>query len=118
MKYFFRGTTPLLKFFYPFEYSRITKFSITFLQDGKEIFKVHMGDSEIYQIEDRVITVELTEKESNLFKHNFPVDAQLKILTDDGDVWAGDIEHYQVHRSLDSDLFVSDNEISDNTSGE
>ena len=62
--------------------------------------------------------MELTEKESNLFKHNFPVDAQLKILTDDGDVWAGDIEHYQVHRSLDSDLFVSDNEISDNTSGE
>ena len=119
MKEFFRGTTPLLRFHYPFKYARITKFSVTFYQDGKEKLKLHMGDKEIYQVEDGLVTVELTEKESKLFKHNFPVDAQLKILTNDGDVWAGDYEHYQVHRLLDTDLFTSEHDDdSDDESGE
>lgn len=116
MKDFFRGTTPLLKFYYPFEYARVTKLSVTFFQDGKKVLKLHMGDKEIYQIEDHIVTVELTEDESNLFKHNFPVDAQLKILTDDGDVWAGDYEHYQVHRLLDTDLFTPESDDSDDDS--
>ena len=43
MKEFFRGTTPLLRFHYPFKYARITKFSVTFYQDGKEKLKLHMA---------------------------------------------------------------------------
>ena len=106
MKDINRGTTPLLKFDYPYEYGYLTDFTITFAQDGNIIFKLHMGDSEIYLVEDRLITVELTEAETLLFKHNFPLEAQLKTKNLDGEVWAGDIHNYQVHRTLDEEPFA------------
>ena len=104
MKSIYRGTTPLLRFGCPFEYAHITNFSITFAQDGTNIFKINMGDSEVYTVEDFLITVELTQEETNKFKHVFPVEAQLKILTDDEEIWVSEIEHYQVHRILDTDI--------------
>lgn len=105
MKSIYRGTTPLLKFEYPFEYQYVTYFTITFSQDGQVIFKIPMGDERIYTIEDRLVTVELSEEDTNKFKHIFPLDAQLKMKNLDGEIWAGDIKHYQVHRILDIDLF-------------
>lgn len=101
-----RGTTPLLKFEYPFKYEYVTAFSVTFAQDGNVLFKIHMGDREVYRIENYFLCIELTQDETNQFKHNFPLEAQLKILNEDGEVWVGDIQHYQVHRILDTDPFV------------
>jgi len=105
MKSIYRGTTPLIKFTHPFDYQYITKLSVTFTQDGKEIIKIKLGDSELYSIENGLVVVELTEEETNKFKHNFPVDAQLKIKNLDGEIWVSDVEHYTVHRILDTESF-------------
>ena len=63
MKSIFRGTTPLLRFSFPFEYSYITNLTVSFAQDGTTLFKISMGDSEVQQIEDGGISIELTEEE-------------------------------------------------------
>ena len=105
MKTISRGTTPLLKFDYPFDYGYLTNFTVTLSQDGNTLFKINMGDSEVYTVENRKITIELTVDETMKLKHNFPLEAQLKIQTLDGEVWAGEIEHYQVHRTLDEQPF-------------
>ncbi len=104
MKSFYRGTTPLLRFDYPFEYADLTALTISFAQDGKTLLTIGMGDSEIDTIEDYGVSVLLTQTETNLFKHNFPVQTQVKLKTSDGEVWVGDIETYQVHRILDKNI--------------
>lgn len=105
MKSISRGTTPLLRFECPFEYQYITYYTITFSQDGQVILKVPMGNSRIYATENYLIKVQLTENDTNSFKHTFPLEAQLKVLNEDGEIWVGDIKHYQVHRILDTDSF-------------
>lgn len=105
MKSIFRGTTPLLRFEFPFEYKYITKLTVTFAQDGSNLLKINMGDSEIYSIEDFMVTIQLTQEETNQFKHTFPVSAQVKLETEDGEVWAGEVKNYVVHRILDTDIF-------------
>ena len=105
MNSIFRGTTPLLRFQYPYKYEEITKLTVTFSQDGIVLFKIRMGDDEIDTIEDFGVSILLTQEETNLFKHTFSMQAQVKLMTIDGDVWAGDIQNYQIHRILDTDLF-------------
>lgn len=110
MKSIFRGTTPLVRFDFPFEYAKITNLTVTFAQDGVVLFKISMGDPEVHTIEDYRITLELTEEETNKFKHTMPVQAQVKIKTSDGEIWAGDIETIIAHRILDTDSFTEGEE--------
>ena len=110
MKSIFRGTTPLLRFDFPFKYADITNLTVTFAQDGTNVFKIAMGDPEVKTIEDYRISIELTEEETNAFKHTFSVQAQVKIKTINGEVWAGDIETIIVHRILDTDIFTDTEE--------
>lgn len=107
MKSINRGTTPLLRYEHPFEYKNIVTFSISFTQDGEQIFIYNRGDGNLgvlYTMEDNLITIQLDQIVTNEFKHNYPLVTQLKILTTDGEVWAGKIEHYKVHRILDEHL--------------
>jgi len=104
MKSIYRGTTPLLKFDYPYKYEEIVNMSISFAQDGNTLLTLSMGDDEIHNIADYEVSVELTQEQTNLFKHNFPMETQIKLKNTDGQVWVSDIEHYQIHRILDEDV--------------
>ena len=104
MKSICRGTTPLLNFDYPYKYAEITDMTISFAQDGKVLLTLSMGNDEIHNIADYKVSVELTQQQTNLFKHNFPMEAQVKLKNTEGQVWVGDVEHYQVHRILDENI--------------
>lgn len=104
MKSISRGTTPVLKFDYPYTYADITDMTISFAQDGTTLLTLSMGDDDIHNIADHEVSVELTQEQTNLFKHNFPLEVQVKVKNTEGQVWVGDIEHYQVHRILDTEI--------------
>lgn len=92
-----RGTTPLLKFILPFNVSIIQLVYITFSQKGNEVFTLETSNC---TLSESIISAKLTQQQTLLFKHNTPVEIQIRILTKDEDALVSNIIRTTVEKIL------------------
>lgn len=83
-----RVTTPTFVFTLPFEVVELRSYLVTFAQNGRKILDKTEADC---KAEGSEITVELTQEETKLFKAQFNLQIQLRVLTNGGDALATEI---------------------------
>lgn len=75
-----RASTPKHYFRLPIDASLVSKFLLTYSQNGKIVLE---KTEENMTVEDGIWSVQLTQEETNLFKADY-ANAQVRILTTDG----------------------------------
>lgn len=93
----YRGTTPTLKFSLPFDVSFIDVVWVTFSQKNKEIFTIETEDC---VLEEKTITMELTQNQTLRLQGKDEVEIQVRILTHEGEALASNIFKTTVKRIL------------------
>ena len=98
-----RATTPLHRYTFPanFNMDSIKEMIITYMQDGNTIIEKRLAD---VSIEENVVSVKLTQEETNLFKVQPHVLIQVRVLTNAGDAMASEIKQVPVHRILNDEV--------------
>ena len=94
----YRATTPTHTFELPFEYEQyVEKILITYKQ-GDEIV-LEKSENDIV-VDGKVVSFQLTQEETNLFKPNIMCDIQIRILTIGGQAYASQEWHRTVEDVL------------------
>ena len=83
-----RATTPTFIFKLPIDCSKIVKAEITFSQSGENKLTKQTGDC---LMNDKKLTVTLSQEETLLFSERAAVQTQLRVLTSDDKVFASQI---------------------------
>lgn len=108
----FKATTPKFNLIIPYMAYELDKFSVTMAQQGINIYTFeHTMSTETedrFEVEDHLISFSLTQEESNIFVHRYPIHLQLRILLVDGTVVASNVEHINVHNVLDDTILSHD----------
>jgi len=98
-----RGTTPTLELNVDgIDLTAFKKIVVTLQQQGVVINR-QTGDSGL-SVSSNVISVHLTQEESLKFKANSDVEIQAKLLSEDGEVTATDIERVPVESILNEEV--------------
>lgn len=98
-----RGTTPTHIFRLPFDTALIKSVRITYAHNKKPVL---IKETEQCTLEGDTITVRLTQEETLLFKNNWDVEIQLRVLKTDGDVLRSEIYHRYTGVLLDDEVMV------------
>lgn len=97
-----RGTTPTLKFTFPFDITDVEFLTLTFVQGGKELLTKNLSD---FSIDGVTATCTLSESETLLFDSSLNwVQMQFK-LGSNGMVSASNIIRVDVDKILNEDVF-------------
>lgn len=94
-----RGTTPKHIFNIPFDTKMIEKVRIIYAQHDYPILIKEKDDC---TLQDKTITVELTQEETLKFDADYDVQVQMRILTTGGDALASDIKTVSCDEILES----------------
>lgn len=94
-------TTPTFAFTLPFDTSSVSKARISFGQDKRELVK---KTEAAITMQEKVISCELTQKESGMFDDRKPMQIQLKVKTLNGNVLSTDIYEVDVGASLNKEI--------------
>lgn len=98
-----RGTTPTLELNVDgIDLTAFKKIVVTLQQQGT-IINRQTGDSGL-SVSSNVISVHLTQEESLKFKANIDVEIQAKLLSENGEVTATDIERVPVESILNEEV--------------
>lgn len=95
------GTTPTHTFDVPFPVDTIRDLRIVYAQAGSEVLVKEKYDCEM---EGHQITVKLTQEDTFLFNPNLYVEAQIRVLTIEGEVMASDIVRINPYRVLGEEV--------------
>lgn len=96
-----RGTTPTHIFNLPFDTAQIKQIKIIYAQSDDVIF---CKDVKTCQLEQKTVTVKLTQEETLLFDCRLPVQIQIRVLTLGGDALATNIILASVEKCLDNEV--------------
>lgn len=99
---FTRGTTPTHVFYLPVHVSNFIDLTVTYRQCGREVIKKRNEDC---HVEENIISVTLTQEESLSFLPDKIAKAQLKVLTDGGEVLASPEYRLGVEDIFDDEEF-------------
>lgn len=83
-----RGTTPTHKFILPFSVDMISAVEISYAQSGAVKLTKTTADC---VLEDKTVSVTLTQEDTFLFTEDVPVEIQIRVLTTGGQALASDI---------------------------
>lgn len=97
----YRATTPTHTFEIPFDAEIIKDFIITYCQSEKIILEKRLSDC---KIDGNIISVKLTQKETNLFDKSINVEMQMRVLTKGGDALASQIISKPCWRVLNDEV--------------
>ena len=97
------GTTPTHIFTLPFSVDVIKKIRIVYSQDNQIVFTKETDDC---TLEDNIVTVKLTQKETLSFDYKKAVEIQVRILTNDDDSLISGIRCVTVGRCLDKEVLI------------
>lgn len=98
-----RGTTPTHIFSLPIDTSTIRELRITYAQFDRTVLEKTESDVEM---DEKTITLTLTQEETLKFKHSYKVELQLKVLTDTGTVLATPIKSIDVSEILNTEVLT------------
>lgn len=82
------GSTPTHTFTVPYEASSIRKIRVSYGQNGKEL--VCKSESDCV-LEEGILSCTLTQRDTLQFDHRKPLEIQVKILLNTGDVFLSDL---------------------------
>lgn len=94
----YKATTPTFRLTIPYKAEEIDKFVIPLVQKGITVLTFTQDDC---TVEDYKITFSLTQEQSNLFVHRYPINLQMRVLLTSGKVVASVNEQIDVHRVWD-----------------
>ena len=98
-----RGSTPTVTLeIEDVDLSQLKNLSVTFSQNGK-ILKKYKGDDAMV-IEPHRLLITLTQEETLSFKSSYPVEIQVKMLTQEGKVIPTTIEQVPITAILDDEV--------------
>ncbi len=100
-----RATTPTFIFRLPIDCSKITKAEVTLSQSGENKLTKQTEDC---LMNDKKLTVTLSQEETLLFSDKADVQTQLRILTSDGKVFASQVFSVPVIDSLSEEVLRND----------
>ncbi|MEG1870243.1 MAG: hypothetical protein RR205_05275 [Oscillospiraceae bacterium] len=84
----FRGTTPIIKFSFPFDFTNVNKIYITFAQNKKIVLE---KDISAISFLNSTISLPLSQVETLLFSDMAKIEMQIRFTTLDGMSVASDI---------------------------
>ena len=98
-----KGTTPTHTFTLPFNTETISKLRIIYSQNDNVILVKQMNDC---VMNDKQVSVTLTQEDTFLFEHVYPVEIQIRVLTLGGNALASVPEKVGVSKCLDSEVLI------------
>lgn len=93
-----RGTTPKLDFRIPMDVSNIKVLYVTFSQNEKIILDKELSDFSVS--DSNILSLTLTQDDTLAFKHNLPVELQVRCRLRDGTALASKIIRTNVNKIL------------------
>ena len=100
-----RATTPTFIFRLPIDCSKITKAEVTLSQSGENKLTKQTEDC---LMNDKKLTVTLSQEETLLFSDKADVQTQLRVLTSDDKVFASQVFSVPVIDSLSEEVLRND----------
>lgn len=99
----YKTTTPTFKLIIPYTADEIDNFVLTLVQQGKTVFTFTQDDC---VVTDSTVIFSLTQEQTSVFVHRYPIHLQLRIMLTSGVVVSSAVEHIYVHRSLDNTILT------------
>lgn len=96
-----RATTPVHKFKFPTDPTAFEKILITYGQNGKKIFELNERD---LTFEEYTVSAKLSQEETNMLDARFPVQIQLRGVTQGGNAVASKIFEVPIGEVLNDDI--------------
>ena len=93
-----QGTTPIHIFKIPFDTELIENVRIIYAQNGNVVLTKELKDC---TIENGAVMVKLSQEETFAFDAKFPIDIQIRVLTNGGDALASRVERLPIREVLD-----------------
>jgi hypothetical protein len=95
------GSTPKHEFTLPYDISLVKEFKVTYKQNGKIILEKYLND---FEVDDKTLSVTLTQEETFLFDENVNVELQGRVLTMGGEAIPSDIRIMTAEKCLDREV--------------
>lgn len=99
----YKTTTPTFNLTIPFTADDINNFVLSLVQQGQTVFTFTQDDC---VVTDNKITLTLTQEQSAVFVHRYPIHLQVRIMLNSGVVVSSAVEHIYVHRSLNNTILT------------
>lgn len=99
----YKTTTPTFNLTIPFAADDINNFVLSLVQQGQTVFTFTQDDC---VVTDNKITLTLTQEQSAVFVHRYPIHLQVRIMLNSGVVVSSAVEHIYVHRSLNNTILT------------
>ena len=96
-----RGTTPTHIFTLPFDVSRIKEIRIIYSQNDTPVVTKNTADC---TLENKTVTVKLTQEDTFAFNHKKPAFVQLHVLSTNGDALTSAIKAISIGDCLDKEV--------------
>ena len=97
----YKTTTPTFNLIIPYKADEINNFVLSFVQQGQTVFTFTQDDC---VVTDNKITLTLSQEQSAVFVHRYPIHLQVRIMLSSGVVVSSAVEHIYVHRSLNDSI--------------
>ena len=97
----YKTTTPTFRLTIPYTADEIDNFVLSLVQQGKTVYTLTQDDCEVT---DSKIIFTLTQEQTAVFVHRYPIHLQVRIMLTSGVVVSSAVEHIYVHRSLDDTI--------------
>ena len=99
----YKTTTPTFNLTIPFAADDINNFVLSLVQQGQTVFTFTQDDC---VVTDNKITLTLTQEQSAVFVHRYPIHLQVRIMLNSGVVVSSAVEHIYVQRSLNNTILT------------
>lgn len=110
----YKTTTPTFKLKIPYTADEIDNFVLSLVQQGLTVFTFTQDDC---VVTDNLITLTLTQEQSAVFVHRYPIHLQVRIMLTSGVVVSSAVEHIYVHRSLNTTILTLTDVATNSTAG-
>ena len=108
----YKTTTPTFNLTIPFAADDINNFVLSLVQQGQTVFTFTQDDC---VVTDNKITFTLTQEQSAVFVHRYPIHLQVRIMLTSGVVVSSAVEHIYVHRSLNNTILTLIDNVDEET---
>lgn len=99
----YKTTTPTFNLIIPYKADEINNFVLSLVQQGQTVFTFTQDDC---VVTDNKITLTLSQEQSAVFVHRYPIHLQVRIMLSTGVVVSSAVEHIYVHRSLNNTILT------------
>ena len=97
----YKATTPTFNLTIPYKVDEINNFVLSLVQQGITVLTLTQDDC---ILEDNKVSFTLTQEQSNIFVHRYPINIQMRIMLNSGKVVASAVEQVDVHRVLNDTI--------------